>query len=142
MGAYVGHGETILEPNTPDDSQVLWWSKGTVLRGTSPQHVRWFREVLNNRSARPAFEDLQPSELAFGFAMVSTGADYMRLYFNRTGVWTIALPSPQAKFDAYAIDYWGMTVRALAHSVQGTLAVTVSELPSTVELRGVQVATP
>src|ERR1039457_6522786 len=33
-GAYVGHGETYLDP---DD--ILWWSKGGVLRGESPRRI-------------------------------------------------------------------------------------------------------
>jgi len=44
-GIYVGHGETIKLPNIADDDQVLWWSKGGVLRGESPKMIQWFQTV-------------------------------------------------------------------------------------------------
>lgn len=44
-GIYVGHGETIKQPGLADDDQVLWWSKGGVLRGDSPKQIQWFQSV-------------------------------------------------------------------------------------------------
>jgi hypothetical protein len=42
-GIYVGHGETIKVPGLADDDQVLWWSKGGILRGASPKRIQWFQ---------------------------------------------------------------------------------------------------
>merc|ERR1712100_724677 len=42
-GIYVGHGETIKLSGFADDDQVLWWSKGNVLRGESPRRIQWFK---------------------------------------------------------------------------------------------------
>jgi hypothetical protein len=36
-GTYCGHGETYLDPN-----DVLWWSKGGVLHGTSPPQIAFY----------------------------------------------------------------------------------------------------
>jgi hypothetical protein len=41
-GAYVGHGETYLDPN-----EVLWWSKGGVLHGASPARIAFLRKILD-----------------------------------------------------------------------------------------------
>ena len=40
-GTYPGHGECYLHP-----SDVLWWSKGGVLRGESPARIAFLRDVL------------------------------------------------------------------------------------------------
>ena len=40
-GGYVGHGETY---DTGDD--ILWWSKGGILRGDSPAMIAFFRNYL------------------------------------------------------------------------------------------------
>ena len=40
-GTYPGHGECLLDP-----SDVLWWSKGGVLRGQSPARIAFLREIL------------------------------------------------------------------------------------------------
>ena len=45
-GTYVGHGETYLHPN-----DVLWWSKGGVLRGQSPPRIAFLREMLETAPA-------------------------------------------------------------------------------------------
>ena len=40
-GGYVGHGKTYLHP---DD--VLWWSNGGVLPGTSPARIAFLRKII------------------------------------------------------------------------------------------------
>ncbi len=41
QGAYGGHGETYLDTN-----DILWWSKGGVLRGESPARIAFFENRL------------------------------------------------------------------------------------------------
>ena len=48
-GIYVGHGETVLTAKVGDDDQVLWWSKGNVLRGESPPRIAWFADQARSR---------------------------------------------------------------------------------------------
>lgn len=45
-GAYCGHGETYL---SPDD--ILWWSHGGVLHGTSPKKIAFLRKLLEETIA-------------------------------------------------------------------------------------------
>jgi hypothetical protein len=42
-GAYVGHGETYLDPN-----DTLWWSKGGTLHGQSPARIAYLRKILED----------------------------------------------------------------------------------------------
>lgn len=63
-GIYVGHGETVLTKNISDDDQVLWWSKGNVLRGRSPERILWFEKF-----AAPFFDQLSCSCTGWGESM-------------------------------------------------------------------------
>ncbi len=40
-GGYVGHGETYIHPN-----EVLWWSKGGELVGSSPPRIAFLKQIL------------------------------------------------------------------------------------------------
>ena len=51
-GCYVGHGETYEHPE-----DLLWWAKGGVLRGESPQRIAFLREFMADA---PAFDTLEP----------------------------------------------------------------------------------
>jgi len=46
QGCYCGHGETYL---SPDD--ILWWSHGGVLHGTSPAKIAFLRKLLEETIA-------------------------------------------------------------------------------------------
>lgn len=40
-GGYPGHGETYMDPN-----EILWWSKGGTLHGSSPERFRFLYQIL------------------------------------------------------------------------------------------------
>jgi len=40
-GGYVGHGETLKDPN-----DILWWSKGGTLHGESPPRIAFLRQTM------------------------------------------------------------------------------------------------
>ncbi len=43
QGAYCTHGETFL-----CDDEVLWWSKGGVLKGESPERIAFLRNIIES----------------------------------------------------------------------------------------------
>lgn len=43
QGGYCTHGETFLS-----DDDILWWSKGGVLKGESPKRIRFLREIVES----------------------------------------------------------------------------------------------
>ena len=42
-GAYVGHGETYLDP-----ANILWWAKGGILHGQSPARIALTAQESSN----------------------------------------------------------------------------------------------
>jgi hypothetical protein len=46
QGAYCGHGETYLSPE-----DILWWSHGGVLHGSSPEKIAFLRRLLEETIA-------------------------------------------------------------------------------------------
>ena len=42
-GGYVGHGETYL-----NEREELWWSKGGILTGDSPERIRFLLEIIKD----------------------------------------------------------------------------------------------
>lgn len=42
-GAYCTHGETFYS-----DDDVLWWARGGVLKGTSPERIRFCRQIIES----------------------------------------------------------------------------------------------
>jgi hypothetical protein len=46
QGAYCGHGETYLDPN-----DILWWSHGGTLHGSSPAKIAFLRKLLEETIA-------------------------------------------------------------------------------------------
>ena len=64
-GAYCTHGETFL-----DDNDVLWWSKGGHLKGTSPNRIAFLKEIIESlpspieppKGGIPYFSELSADE--------------------------------------------------------------------------------
>ena len=111
-GTYPGHGETYLDP---DD--VLWWSKGGVLRGESPARIAFLRE--DPRDAPP--EGIEPIDKWQMPNVAGKPGEYYLVYFGRrvsrsSGSSTAShsgMPSELAsgmKFHVDVLDTWNMTV--------------------------------
>src|SRR4029450_5478430 len=73
-GGYVGHGETYVDP---DD--VLWWSKGGDLRGSSPARIAFLRGVL---AQAPGPLEPLPEMTAFGYATGGVPGEYVLQYLG------------------------------------------------------------
>ena len=43
QGGYATHGECFM-----DENDVLWWAKGGVLKGESPERIAWLREITES----------------------------------------------------------------------------------------------
>ena len=105
-GGYAGHGETYLHP---DD--VLWWSKGGVLRGESWPRIGFLRGIVEEGPG-----SLEPLEDSWVWTRVSGGGhgDYRLIYFgeHQPGRWRFGLPHG-VTFEANLIDTWEMTIETL-----------------------------
>ena len=109
-GTYVGHGETYLHPR-----DILWWSKGGVLHGTSPPRIAFLKQVLE--SAPP--EGLEPIDKWDDPTVAGKAGEYYLVYFGRQTPteWLFELPREQltegAPFQVEVLDTWNMTITPL-----------------------------
>jgi Domain of unknown function (DUF5605)/Domain of unknown function (DUF5060)/Protein of unknown function (DUF4038) len=103
-GGYVSHGETYLDP---DD--VLWWSKGGNLRGSSPPRIAFLRELLESAPG-PLEPDRRMSRT--GYPTATNAARYYLQYLglSQTRRRTLELPVDQT-YQVEVIDTWNMTIK-------------------------------
>jgi Domain of unknown function (DUF5060)/Protein of unknown function (DUF4038)/Domain of unknown function (DUF5605) len=109
QGAYAGHGETYVDPN-----EILWWSKGGVLRGESPKRIAFLRKILEE-GPKEGLDSLSTYYLGAG----QPGRYYL-FYFdvNQPANYAFDL-APGAKYNAELIDPWAMTIVPLAGIYEG-----------------------
>jgi hypothetical protein len=106
-GTYPGHGECYLHP-----TDVLWWSKGGVLRGQSPARIAFLRNVLVTSPA----EGLEPIDKWQHTNIAGQPGRYYLVYFGaqRLKSWTFSLPRHELadgmRFKVDVLDTWNMKV--------------------------------
>lgn len=117
-GGYVGHGETYVHP---DD--VLWWSKGGELRGTSPERIAFLESVLADGPAR----GLEPIPLDWDVPRAGVEGEYYLYYFGfDRPTYRRFLLEPDVSYTVDVIDTWGMSVERLPGTYSGRFRI---ELP-------------
>ncbi|HEU6448018.1 MAG TPA: DUF5060 domain-containing protein [Verrucomicrobiae bacterium] len=111
-GTYCGHGETYKS-----DDQILWWSKGGVLKGQSPARLAFLKKVLEDAPS----EGIDPIDKWQDADMGGQPGKYYLIYFGKETPtnWTFQIPKPplgklqspaDLKFTADVLDTWNMTV--------------------------------
>jgi hypothetical protein len=119
-GGYVGHGETYLDPQ-----DVLWWSKGGILKGDSPARIAFLRQVLEDGPVgglNPVGEITNTHVASAG----QPGEYYLTYFGNRQPAEiTFSLPTGQP-YRADMIDTWGMAITTLDRVVEDQTRI---ELP-------------
>jgi hypothetical protein len=112
-GTYPGHGECYLHP-----TDVLWWSKGGVLRGQSPRRIAFLRDIL---ATAPA-EGIEPIDKWQVPNVAGKPGEYYLVYFGARApsTWRFYLPRRNRgegselaggmQFHVDVLDTWNMTV--------------------------------
>jgi hypothetical protein len=114
-GTYVGHGETYRHPQ-----DLLWWSKGGVLRGKSPARIAFLRKVLEEGPP----EGLEPIDKWQDLRTSGKKGEYYLVYFGREkpSEWAFTLPASgltgPSKFQVEVLDTWEMTVSPVKGTVE------------------------
>jgi hypothetical protein len=115
-GGYVGHGETLKDPN-----DVLWWSKGGVLHGDSPSRIAYLRKTME---ALP-FWEMTPSHPDTNvFVLSKPGAVYL-VYATKEGPIKLQLEGDH-DYTVEAIDTWNMTSEVLGTAKVGEYTAAAS----------------
>ncbi len=114
-GTYCGHGETYKS-----DNQVLWWSKGGVLKGRSPARLAFLKKVLDDSPA----EGIEPIDRWQHPEIGGQPGKYYLIYLGKQTPtnWDFQIPKPPLgklqsaeglKFTVEVLDTWNMTVTPL-----------------------------
>ncbi|MBW9109108.1 DUF5605 domain-containing protein [Microbacterium ureisolvens] len=117
-GGYVGHGETYLPSALGLADDVLWWSKGGVLHGTSPERIGFLEGLL--AEAPDGVWDPLPSDWDVPWG----GTDTHRVGyfgFNRPRFRNVVLGDGEWTIDV--IDTWNMTVERLEGTHRSSVRV-------------------
>lgn len=106
-GGYGMHGETYTHPEN-----ILWWSHGGTLHGSSPSRIAFLRRIIEEAPGN----GLEPTTGIFDESVVSDRgsaqpAGYYLYYYgaNRPGERDYNLPASK-KYRAQIIDTWEMTI--------------------------------
>lgn len=108
-GGYCGHGETYLPSALGLDDEVLWWSKGAVLHGTSPDRIRFLEALL--AEAPEGVWDPLPGDWDVPWGGVAGAVKIGYFGFNRPRFRNLMLDEGEWTIDV--IDTWNMTVERM-----------------------------
>lgn len=110
-GVYMGHGETFQDPE-----DIIWWSKGGVLKGKSPERIRFLKKVIESSG----LNGLNPIDKWWILNGAGKGGKYYLFYFGEQEIaqWKFELPafmtscdiSMGTRFSIDIIDTWEMTI--------------------------------
>jgi hypothetical protein len=117
-GGYVGHGETYLHPE-----DVLWWSKGGKLHGSSPERIAFLRNIMEEGPER----GLTPLFMSWDAPAAGIPDEYYLFYygFNQPRFRDYSM-KPGTEYKVEVIDTWNMTINELKGTFEGKFRV---ELP-------------
>jgi hypothetical protein len=122
-GGYVGHGETYMHPE-----DILWWSKGGVLHGQSPERIAFLKKILSRSPIeRLDHLDLPSSTPAERYPCAGTEGEYYLCYFgvHQPAVMRLRLPEGN-RYRGEIIDTWEMEITPIQETLEGECTV---ELP-------------
>jgi Domain of unknown function (DUF5605)/Domain of unknown function (DUF5060)/Protein of unknown function (DUF4038) len=102
-GGYCTHGETYIHPQN-----ILWWSKGGVLYGKSPERIAFLKKIMEESPAEGVYPYHSPwNKLMY----LVKDNEYYLYYFGNTQQKSIKLDfSKDVKFKVEIIDTWDMTI--------------------------------
>lgn len=124
-GGYGMHGETYTHPQ-----DILWWSHGGVLYGTSPERIAFLRRIMEEAPGN----GLEPAAGIFDESVVSDkgsapSAGYYLYYYgaNRPSERDYNLPGIK-NYRAQIIDTWNMNIEECG-TVSGRFTLTLPGKP-------------
>ena len=132
-GCYATHGECFLShPATPDPEEIVWWSKGGKLVGTSPARIAFLRKLVessNTAGFDAAVNPTYPTAIGADAKESRVPAATVLCYFDQHQAvqFTYTLPEGGV-YSAELIDPWEMTTSPLPGTYSGKAAVNLPVL--------------
>ena len=131
-GAHVGHSETYLvekKLQLPEKSNaVMWWSKGGVLRGESPERIKFLREIMESAPYPLKQTHLVASWMPY--SALRYKEEYFLIYFNDDQPRSTILNLPEkGLFKVEVIDTWNMTTTLLNQYYSGRCMIELPQKP-------------
>jgi hypothetical protein len=128
-GGYVGHGETYVTENPVklpnESSDILWWSKGGVLRGESPDRIKFLHSIIESA---PGHLTPIPLFTWMPFSCIGVKHEYYLGYLNDAQPRSVVIDLPKdASYSVEVIDTWNMTITPLQKRFSGHSLI---ELPA------------
>lgn len=123
-GGYVGHGETYMHPE-----DILWWAKGGVLHGKSPERIAFLRRILEE--APVDFLDYAPAGSGPRDLPCAGQPNQYYLYyygFNQPVLKQFTM-EPGIRYRADVIDTWDMTVTPVKGLFEGSFRIDLPGKP-------------
>lgn len=130
-GGYVGHGETYITENPVklpnESSDILWWSKGGVLRGESPERIKFLRGIIETAPL-----NLKPIPLFtwMPFSCLGVEHEYYLGYLNDAQPRSVVIDLPKdAFYNVEIIDTWNMTITSVQKKFSGRSLIELPQKP-------------
>ena len=130
-GGYVGHGETYVTENPVklpnESSDILWWSKGGILRGESPERIKFLHKIIEDAPLH-----LQPIPLFtwMPFSCIGIEHEYYLGYLNDAQPRSIVIDLPKdALYKVEIIDTWDMTITPIQKKFSGRSLIELPQKP-------------
>lgn len=133
-GGHVGHSETYLVNKVvelPEKSnEIMWWSKGGILRGESPERIKFLRGIMEAGPPR-----LKPVHLVASwmpYSGLGYKDEYFLIYFNDDQPRATVLNLPKtSSYRIEVIDTWNMTITPVDGYYSGRSLVVLPQKPYT-----------
>ena len=111
-GGYLSHGETYCHPQ-----DILWWSHGGRLHGTSPKRIAFLRKIVEEAKGDIAYLKRTPQNHAYLWDVtcghVKDEQFFFYFGFMRPSFRTFKLPEGNV-YQAEIIDTWDQTITPVA----------------------------
>ena len=112
-GAYVGHGDTFLDPQ-----DILWWAKGGVLKGESAPRLAFLRSILEEGPGAGLEPTALGSVIGYWFPCAGQPHEYYLGYFGEHQPAKMRFDGPEGEqYRAEIVDTWEMTRTPVAEPV-------------------------
>lgn len=118
-GGYVGHGETYVHPK-----DILWWSHGGELHGTSPARIAFLRKILEDTSGQitPITPNLDMPYWDVTVGSIGEGNYLFYFGFSQPTFRTFKMREGE-KYRVDIIDTWNMTITELSEIYSGEFRI-------------------